>query len=116
MMRLAIALTLAPVLVAAGPYDGVYKQSANAECALVGVDGGAVQIKDNIFYGVESECRMTRPVKVLDMDATLYTMQCTGEDTVWTERAMLMADKQDDGIIMVWNGYAFRYSRCADDS
>lgn len=114
MIRLAIAFSVLPSLGLAGPFDGVYKQTANAECSLVGVDGGSLEIKDGIFYGVETECRMTRPVNVVDMDATLYTMQCTGDDTVWTERAMLMDDKEADGLIMVWNGYAFRYDRCAD--
>lgn len=114
-MRLAALFILAPVLVAATPYDGTYRQNANAECALVGVDGGSLKIEDGIFYGVEMECRMTRPVQVVDMNATLYTMACSGEDQVWTERAMLMNDGEiDGGIIMMWDGYAFRYSRCDD--
>ncbi|WP_375279316.1 hypothetical protein [Pseudooctadecabacter sp.] len=114
MRRLALAMILAPAIAAATPYDGIYRQNANAECALVGVDGGALRIEDGIFYGVELECRMTRPVNVVDMDATLYTMNCSGNDEVWTERAMLMHDAEDDGIIMIWDGYAFRYSRCPD--
>ena len=99
----------------ATPYDGTYRQNDNAECALVGVDGGALKIEDGIFYGVEMECRMTRPVSVVDMDATLYTMACSGNDEIWTERAMVMKDAQSEGgIIMLWNGYAFRYSRCPE--
>lgn len=101
-----------PGLIAAGPYDGVYKQTANAECALVGVDGGAIEIREGIFYGVEVECRMTRPVNVVDMKATLYTMQCSGNDQVWTERAMMMTPAENDGLIMVWDGYAFVYDAC----
>ena len=112
-MRLAALLVLAPVLAAATPYDGTYRQTANAECALVGVDGGSLKIEAGIFYGVELECRMTRPVQVVNMDATLYTMNCSGDDQIWTERAMIMNDGQDDGgIIMIWDGYAFRYTRC----
>jgi hypothetical protein len=112
-MRLAAVLALVPVRAAATPYDGTYRQNANAECALVGVDGGALKIEDGIFYGVEMECRMTRPVQVVDMDATLYTMRCSGDDQICTERAMAMNDAQDaGGIIMMWDGYAFRYSRC----
>ena len=113
-MKLALALTLAPALAMATPYDGTYRQTANAECALIGVDGGALKIEDGIFYGVEVECRMTKPVNVNDMDATLYTMQCSGGDQNWTERAMMMQNKETDGLIMVWNGYAFVYDRCVD--
>ncbi len=113
-MRLVLALMLAPVFVGATPYDGTYLQNPNGECALVGVDGGALKIEDGIFYGVEMECRMTRPVQVVNMDATLYTMRCSGDDQIWTERAMLMNDAEvDGGIIMLWDGYAFRYSQCA---
>lgn len=112
-MRFALALILCPVIVAATPYDGTYRQNANSECLLVGVYGGALRIEDGIFYGVEMECRMTRPVTVVNMDATLYTMRCSGEDQIWSERAMVMNDAEvDGGIIMVWDGYAFRYSRC----
>lgn len=119
MMRattLGVCLAAMPLALMAGPYDGVFKQAANAECSLIGVDGGSLKIEDGIFYGVEVECRMTKPVSVNDMDATLYTMQCSGGDQSWTERAMLMLNKQADGIIMVWNGYAFVYDRCADPS
>jgi len=114
-MRLALALILAPTLAVATPYDGTYRQNANAECALVGADGGALKIEDGIFFGVEMECRMTRPVQVVNMDATLYTMRCSGNDQIWTERAMVMNDAQEDGIIMLWDGYAFRYSRCPEE-
>lgn len=114
MRRLAAALCVLvlPSMALAGPYDGVFKQVANADCGLIGVDGGALEIKDGIFYGVEVECRMSRPVNVVDMDATLYTMACSGGDQVWSERAMLMRDKETDGLIMVWNGYAFAYELC----
>jgi hypothetical protein len=109
---LAIALLL-PVGAAASPYDGIYRQAANADCALVGADGGSIEIRDGIFHGVEMQCRMTNPVSVIDMDATLYTMQCSGEGQAWAERAMLLKAAGDEGnIIMIWNGYAFQYDRC----
>ena len=111
-----------PGLAWATPYDGVYKQAANAECSLVGVDGGAIEVRDGIFYGVEAECRMTRPVNVLEMDATLYTMQCSGEDQIWTERAMLMKPAanpdtgEKSGLIMIWDGFAFVYESCPEEA
>lgn len=111
--QLTLGLSVLPILLAASPYDGVYKQIANAECALVGVDGGSLKIEGDIFYGVEVECRMTNPVEIEDMDATLYEMQCSGEGATWSERAMLMPDAEDTGLYMIWSGYAFRYDRCA---
>jgi hypothetical protein len=110
----ALFVMLAAQAALAGPYDGVYKQAANAECALVGVDGGAVRIDNEIFHGVEVECLMVDPVNVLEMDALLYTMQCSGSDQVFSERAMLMNKAEGDGIIMVWDGYAFVYDRCPE--
>ncbi|MDR9426869.1 MAG: hypothetical protein RI538_01405 [Salibaculum sp.] len=114
-MSRALVLFVAalPGVVLATPYDGTYRQNANADCGLVGVDGGALRIAEGIFYGVESECRMSRPVNVVNMDATLYTMECSGEGARWTERAMVMNAAEGDGIIMVWDGYAFRYDRCS---
>lgn len=116
MKKFLLSFFVLPVVATANPYDGVYKQTANAECSLIGVDGGALEIRDGIFYGVESECLMTKPVNVVDMDATLFTMQCSGEGQFWSERAMVMEDADSDGIIMVWNGYAFRYDRCEPTS
>lgn len=113
MPRLATLLALLPAMAAATPYDGTYKQTVNSDCGLVGVDGGALRIEGDIFFGVEMQCRMTRPVEVSLMDATLYTMECSGEGQAWTERAMVMKAAGESGdIIMVWNGFAFQYARC----
>lgn len=111
-VRGALLALLLPVAAQAGPYDGTYRTVANADCSLVGVDGGAIRIADGVFEGVETACRMTLPVDVIDMDAQLYTMECSGEGTAWTERALIMEKAGGDGIILVWNGYAFVYERC----
>jgi hypothetical protein len=114
LLRFGAAFTLVPLAVAASPFDGVYKQTANAECALVGVDGGSLKIENEIFYGVEVECRMTNPVEIEGMNAVLYDMACIGEGSAWEERAIMMEDAQQPGILMIWDGYAFRYARCED--
>lgn len=111
-IRLSLALMALPGLALAGPYDGVYRQAANAECSLVGADGGSIEIRDGIFHGVEMSCRMTNPINVVNMDATLYNMICSGEGQSWEERAMMMNAAEGDGVIMLWDGYAFVYERC----
>ncbi len=116
MIRIFSAIALIPTLASATPYDGVYKQTATADCGMVGVDGQALEIRDGIFYGVEVQCRMSRPVSVVNMDATLYDMQCSGEGQNWTERAMVMQNAKRDGIIMLWDGYAFVYEACEQPS
>lgn len=109
-----ISFAILPAIGLAGPYDGVYKQVANAECSLVGVDGGSVKIADGIFYGVETECRMTRPVDIDNMDATIFTLECSGGGQVWSERAVVMNDAAEPGLYMIFDGYAFRYDRCEE--
>jgi len=110
----AFLLAVLPFVAGATPYDGTYRQAANSECGLVGVDGAAIKIEDGIFYGVGMQCLMSRPVNVVDMDATLYTMECSGGGDVWAERAMIMDGPGDGSIFVIWNGYVFRYSRCPD--
>lgn len=96
----------------AGPFDGVYRLTANSDCGLIGVDGGAIAIEDGLFRGVESNCRMENPVQILEMNAKLYNLHCTGEGSIWSERVMLMEKATGDGILMIWDGYAFVYDRC----
>ena len=113
------ALSAIPMATAAlaGPFDGIYRQSAVSDCGQLGVEGGSLRIADGIFFGVGSQCLMTRPVDVVGMDATLYTMECSADGgDGWSERAMLMQTPDGDGVFMIWNGYAFRYERCPDDT
>ena len=93
-------------------FYGVDKQTANSVCGLSGVVGGSIEIKGGISHGVKVQCRMNNPVNVIDMDAILYNMQCSGEGQVWTERAMLTNSAEDAELIMIWNGYAFVYEAC----
>lgn len=112
-LLLALAPGLAPGLAAAQPWDGVYLLDPALGCAA---PGGALTIAEGVFEGQGARCRMTLPVDVLDMEATLYTMECEGEGADegerWTERAMLMEAAEGDALYVVWNGYAFRYERC----
>jgi len=116
MTRAFLAFLFLPTLAIATPYDGIYRPFEGASCDVIGQDGGAIEIKDGIFIGVEVQCRMTRPVNVVDMDATLYTMQCSGEGQAWTERAMVMRHANDTDVIMLWDGYAFVNEACEQPS
>lgn len=116
MTRFLVTFALIPSLVFATPYDGVYKPTAEADCAKIGEEGGALEIKEGIFVGVEVQCRMTRPVNVVDMDAVLYTMRCSGEGQNWTERSMVMRHANGKDVIMLWDGYAFVYEACEQPS
>lgn len=112
--RSLLLLLLLPTSLAAAGFEGRYKQALTSDCSKVGESGGALEIRNGIFYGVHNQCRMTRPVQVVNMEATLYTMQCSGDEDQWTERALLMKSYDVDGIIMVWDGYAFVYEKCSE--
>ncbi len=113
--RLSILVSFvlaAPVAAQGISFDGIYRQGPASACADIGQDGGSIKIENNEFFGVESMCRMTRPVNVVDMEATLFDMKCQGEGTEWEARAMFMK-AAEGGLIMVWDGFAFQYDQCA---
>ncbi len=95
-------------------FDGLWRPSPTAACEYTGADGGALKIEDDVLYGVENRCTMTRPVNVRDMAAVLYDMECTGEGTEFTGRAMFMT-AADGGLILVWDGFAYKYDACEGD-
>ncbi len=101
---------------AAGPFDGLYRSSPTSDCTRVGGDGGALRIGDDVLFGLNSQCRMTGPVNVRDMDAVLYDMACSGNGEAWTSRALFMRAAEDGGLIIAWDGHAFRYDSCAPDA
>lgn len=117
MRRLAfIALISAAPAVAETPFDGVYRPVGAAyeswECTdeSIGRDGGALAVKDGHFIGVESDCELTVPVKVRDMDAFLYDAVCSAEGEEYRHRMLLMQTKT--GMIFVQDGFAFELVRC----
>ena len=106
-MRIAIiALILSAGPLAAGSYDGIYRPDADWaqgwDCTSIGMDGGALAIRDNTFYGVESACEMTNPTAIRDMDATLFDMQCSAEGDTYQARVMLMSTPE--GVLVIRDG------------
>ncbi|WP_205859856.1 hypothetical protein [Cochlodiniinecator piscidefendens] len=108
---MSLSLLIAGTAVQAQDFSGQYSQGNSADCTTIGETGNAIRIEDGVFYGVETECRMTLPVDVRDMDAWLFDMACDGEGQTWQARAMFMP-AADGGLIMVWNGFAFKYDEC----
>jgi hypothetical protein len=69
----------------AGPYDGIFRPAgagfSNWSCKArdVGMDGGALAIRDGYFEGVESKCALTDPRPVSGEEMTTYTVLCSAE-------------------------------------
>ena len=112
-MRLAAVLAVAAIPAAAGEFDGVYKQTIGSDCTRMGVDGGALVIRENVLFGIESRCEMEEGERLRGLDAVLYDMACTAEGVDWTAPAILM-HAAEGGLILVWRGYAFAYDRCPE--
>jgi len=92
--------------------DGVYQLTDGADCTRIGEDGGSLRVNGRTFYGVGSQCEMVNEVPIRNMNASLFDMMCSGGGADWVERAMVMRGA-DGQLILVWNGYAFAYPRCA---
>ena len=106
-----IAATL-PAAALAQAYDGVYYPSGMSgwSCQTIGMDGGAVAIRDGQLMGVENTCDLTNPVGVTGMEATLYDMECSAEGTTYTERVMLM--HSGEGVYVIRDGFVAEWARC----
>ncbi len=111
-MRSLLALALACAATGAGAqgYDGTYRFPGTQGCTFLGIDNGVIQIRRGVLSGAENDCRMTNPIEVRDMDATLYDLLCQGEGMEWQERAMIMRSAR--GVVIARRGYATDFERC----
>ncbi|MGH1576761.1 hypothetical protein [Planktotalea sp.] len=110
---LSVAFAVIPSFALAGEYDGIYRpvDYKDWDCKNVGMDGGALQIKDGQFFGVESACDLTNPTPVRDMNATLFDMICSAEGETFSERILIM--HTEDGVLTVRDqGYVSELTRC----
>ncbi|MEO0391351.1 MAG: hypothetical protein AAF218_10495 [Pseudomonadota bacterium] len=109
----ALAAAFVMLAVPAIAQDGLYYPEGYGawDCQSVGSDGGALEIREGWFYGVESACELTNPVAVRDMGATLYDGVCSAEGTEYTERLMIMT-AFDGAVIVVRKGFASRLLPC----
>lgn len=100
--------------VAAGPFDGLYRpDTPEAEgwaCKNVGIDGGALSVKDDVFEGVENQCKLMNPQEIKGLDAVLYDAECTSEGETYTMPMMLM--RLPDGLAIIENGFVNLLKSC----
>ncbi|GHA40940.1 hypothetical protein GCM10008927_01490 [Amylibacter ulvae] len=110
----AIGMNAANIAVAADKYDGVYRpvgqMFAGWDCTTIGQDGGAIAIKKNVVYGIENNCKLTNPVNVNGMTATLYDANCAGEGNSWRSRVMIM--KADFGLYYISDQFVASWQNC----
>jgi hypothetical protein len=73
------------------------------DCQSIGSDGGALAVRDGVFYGVENACQLTNPVEVNGMSAVLYDAECNGEGESYAKRMMLM--RVPEGLAVIEDGF-----------
>lgn len=115
--HIALALLVAAPLAAQdNDFDGLYRPVGEAfegwSCAeeTIGEDGGALAVKDGKFFGLESDCDLTNPVNIRDMNARLFDAVCEAEGESYSYRLMLM--KKEGGLIFAQDGFAFELVSC----
>ena len=95
----------------AGAYKPAGPQFSSWDCVSIGQDGGALLVTPDTFVGVETQCKLRRPVAVNGMNATLFDAECAGEGYEWVERIMFMLS--DEGrLFYVRDGFAGEWVRC----
>jgi hypothetical protein len=111
-MRLSVLLALAAS--PAFAFDGLYRPdqpwAEGWDCQTVGMDGGALAVRDGTFYGVENTCELTNPTAIRGMDGVLYDAVCTGEGMTETFRIMLM--QVENGLAVIRDGSVSMLRRC----
>lgn len=107
MRALALLFALVALPAAAGPFDGLYRPdqpwAEGWDCQSVGSDGGALAVRDGVFYGVENSCELTNPVEVNGMSAVLFDAECSGEGETYSKRMMLM--RVPEGLAVIEDGF-----------
>ncbi|MCA0206003.1 MAG: hypothetical protein LCH92_16775 [Proteobacteria bacterium] len=111
-MRAALALSLAVTAGGAGAqslYDGTWTFLDAASCRPGSDAVVRVTLPEIRYY--ESLCRLSNPVPVRGMEATLYDADCAGEGETWHHRLLLM--RTDDGqLLQLQDGFAQLLNAC----
>lgn len=72
--------------------QGRYIPFPTWDCNILGGEGGAMQIKDKVFYGVESACTLSNE-RSIGIGAGLFDVTCEGEGDTWQDQYILKLDE-----------------------
>lgn len=86
----ALAEPIDPLLV---PLQGRYIPLPTWSCEVTGGEGGAMEIRGNVFYGVESACTLENGRAVGENGAALFDVICEGEGETWRDEYILKRDR-----------------------
>lgn len=73
--------------------QGRYIPFPTWDCNVLGGEGGAMQIKGDVFYGVESACQLKNGRPVGTHGAGLFDVTCEGEGETWEDEYILRRDE-----------------------
>jgi hypothetical protein len=113
-MRAASLALLAALSSPALAFDGLCRPdqpwAEGWDCQTIGMDGGALAVREGRFYGVENTCELTNPTAIRGMEGVLYDAVCSGEGETETYRMMLM--RVDGGLAVIRDGWVNLLKRC----
>jgi hypothetical protein len=113
-MRAASLALLAALSSPALAFDGLYRPdqpwAEGWDCQTIGMDGGALAVREGRFYGVENTCELTNPTAIRGMEGVLYDAVCSGEGETETYRMVLM--RVDGGLAVIRDGWVNLLKRC----
>lgn len=75
------------------PLQGKYIPFPDWSCDVTGGEGGALAIIGDVFYGVESECRLSNGRAVGAHGAAIFDVMCSGEGDTWADEYILRRDE-----------------------
>jgi hypothetical protein len=79
-----------PLLV---PLQGKYIPLPTWSCEVTGGEGGAMEIRGNVFYGVENACTMKNGRPVGQHGAAIFDVTCEGEGETWQDEYIFKLDR-----------------------
>ena len=122
MRIVALPVALPVALVAAttgqaGPFDGLYvprgERGSYWDRVYNGQVAGAIWIEDDRYHPIEDPiCELTNPVKIRNMPAVLYDLDCGEWNQDTLERVMFV--QQDDGMFEIRAGWMVDWESCGE--